>query len=101
MIYRAATELHLEPASLSVGTGQAGVPVPALVAAFRTAMGSPEHAQYLHWGATSQDIMDTGLVLRLAGVCQLVEHRVARLLQSLAQQADTHAELPMAARTRA
>ena len=84
-----------------MGTGQAGVPVPALVAAFRTAMGSPEHAQYLHWGATSQDIMDTGLVLRLAGVCQLVEHRVARLLQSLAQQADTHAELPMAARTRA
>ena len=101
VIYRAATDLHLEPASLSMGTGQAGVPVPALVAAFRTAMGSPEHAQYLHWGATSQDIMDTGLILRLAGVCQLVEHRVTKLLQSLARQADTHAELPMAARTRA
>ena len=101
VIYRAATDLHLEPASLSMGTAQAGVPVPALVAAFRTAMGSPEHAQYLHWGATSQDIMDTGLILRLAGVCQLVEHRVTKLLQSLAQQADRHAELPMAARTRA
>ena len=101
VIHRAATELHLEPASLSMGTGQTGVPVPALVAAFRTAMGSPEHAQYLHWGATSQDIMDTGLILRLAGVRQLVEDRVTKLLQSLAQQADTHAERPMAARTRA
>ena len=100
VIHRAATELHLDPASLSMGTGQAGVPVPALVTAFRTAMDSQEHAQYLHWGATSQDIMDTGLILRLARVCKLIQDRVTRLLQSLAQQADTHAELPMAARTR-
>ena len=100
VIHRAATELHLDPASLSMGTGQAGVPVPALVTAFRTAMDSQEHAQYLHWGATSQDIMDTGLILRLARVCELIQDRVTRLLQSLAQQADTHAELPMAARTR-
>ena len=100
VIHRAATELHLDPASLSMGTGQAGVPVPALVTAFRTAMDSQEHAQYLHWGATSQDIMDTGLILRLARVCKLIQDRVTRLLQSLEQQADTHAELPMAARTR-
>lgn len=100
-IIRAATELQLDPAGLSSGTAQAGVPVPAMVSAFRDAMDSPAHAQYLHWGATSQDIMDTGLVLRLAEVCKLVKNRIGELLQALARQAERHAELPMAARTRA
>ena len=36
-----------------------------LVAAFRAEMNAPEHAQFVHWGATSQDIIDTGLMLRL------------------------------------
>jgi 3-carboxy-cis,cis-muconate cycloisomerase len=99
-IHRAVSAVQIDPASLSAATRRDGVPVPALVAALRAAMGSNEHAQYLHWGATSQDIMDTGLILRLQGVCDLVEQRLKILLQALADKADTHAELPMAARTR-
>src|SRR5690606_887637 len=51
------------------------------------------------WGATSQDVMDSGLALRLAGVLALLEARLRRLARALGRLADTHADLPMAART--
>ena len=54
-----------DPAALAAGTLSAGVPVPALVAALRKPL-APEAGQWLHWGATSQDIVDTALALRLA-----------------------------------
>ena len=64
-IQRSAMEVQIDPAGLADETGQNGVSVPGLVAAFRKAMEAPEHSQYIHWGATSQDIIDTGLMLRL------------------------------------
>ena len=99
-IHRVISDAHIDPARLAAATRRDGLPVPALVATLRAAMGLNEHAQYLHWGATSQDIMDTGLMLRLQGICDLVEQRLKILLQALADKADVHAELPMAARTR-
>jgi 3-carboxy-cis,cis-muconate cycloisomerase len=93
-------DLNIEPARLAAPTGNDGIPVPALVAALRDAMPAPEHSQYLHWGATSQDIMDTGLVLRLRGVCDIVDARLRLLLSALADLAVAHAQLPLAARTR-
>jgi 3-carboxy-cis,cis-muconate cycloisomerase len=99
-IAQALRDLHIEPTRLAPGTGDDGIPVPALVAALREAMSSPEHSQFLHWGATSQDIMDTGLVLRLRGVCDIVDARLRLLLSAFADLAVTHAQLPLAARTR-
>ena len=97
----AMRELQVDPSSLAAGTRAAGIPAPALVDALRVALQAPEHAHYLHWGATSQDIMDTGLVLRLRGVCDIAADRLTQLLRELARQAAAHAELPLAARTRA
>lgn len=99
-IVSALDGLQINPESLAVGTGTAGVPLPALISEIQRLQVTPQQLQYLHWGATSQDIMDTGLMLRLRRVCGLLETRLARLLQSLALQADAHAELPLAARTR-
>lgn len=98
-IHRAAMELQIDPGALAAETGRNAVPVPALVAAFRTEMKAPEHAQYVHWGATSQDIMDTGLVLRLRKVLEIGEARLDATLTGLARLAEAHAETPMAART--
>jgi 3-carboxy-cis,cis-muconate cycloisomerase len=98
-IHRAALDVQIDPAALAAETGRNAVPVPALVAAFRAAMHAPEHAQYVHWGATSQDIMDTGLLLRLRKVLELLELRIGTALEALATQAETYAETPMAART--
>jgi len=47
-IQRSAMEVQIDPAALAQATGQNGVPVPALVTAFRKAMEAPEYAQYLH-----------------------------------------------------
>ena len=92
---------NIEPTILAASTKRDGVPIPGLIKALRTGMNSPEHAQYLHWGATSQDIMDTALMMRLSSVCEILEQRLSLLLQSLAGHAENYAELPMAARTRA
>lgn len=98
-IVRAAREIQIDPGALAKATGQNGVVVPALVTAFRAEMQAPEHAQYVHWGATSQDIIDTGLMLRLRQCLTLAETTLIEILRSLADQAEAHAETAMAART--
>ena len=98
-IHRASLEVALDPAALARPTARNGVPVPGLVAAFRAAMGAPEHAQFVHWGATSQDIQDTGLMLRLRQALAEAEAQARATAQALARLAEAHADLPMAART--
>lgn len=98
-IHRASGEISIDPAALAPETGRNAVSVPALVEAFREAMRDPEHSRFAHWGATSQDIMETGLVLRLREFLALCESRLAAGVSSLGVLAETHAELPMAART--
>ncbi|CUH75165.1 lyase family protein [Tropicibacter naphthalenivorans] len=98
-IHRAGLEIQIDPSGLAEATGQNGVSTPALVAAFRKEMQAPEHAQYLHWGATSQDIQDTALMLRLRQVIAQQETRLKAILGGLASLAEEHADTPMAART--
>lgn len=98
-ISRASMEVALDPVQLAGPTGANGVSVPGLVTAFRGAMAAPEHAQYVHWGATSQDIIDSALMLRLRQALALVEARLGDVLTRLADLARAHAETPMAART--
>ncbi|MEX3015878.1 lyase family protein [Gymnodinialimonas hymeniacidonis] len=95
-LHRSAMELQVDPDGLG---GANGVVVPALVAAFRKALDAPEHGQYLHWGATSQDIQDTALMLRMRQVLTLIEARLKGALARLADLAESEAETPMAART--
>ncbi|MDZ7905879.1 MAG: lyase family protein [Cypionkella sp.] len=98
-IERAAREVVIDPAALSAETARNGVPVPALLTAFRKEANAPDLMHYLHWGATSQDIMDTGLALRLRRVLDIWQLRLREILAQLAALADTHADLPMAARS--
>lgn len=98
-IHRASLEIQIDPGALAKPTGENGVCVPGLLGAFRAEMNAPEHAQYVHWGATSQDIIDTGLMLRLRQTIALAEADLKTLLKALADQADAHASLPMPART--
>lgn len=99
-IGRAAETVMIDPAGLAKGAAAAGVPAPALVAAFRAAMEAPEHARHVHFGATSQDIVDTGLALRLRRALEIIGARLAALIDALAAKAAAEAETPMAARTR-
>nr|WP_315449180.1 3-carboxy-cis,cis-muconate cycloisomerase [uncultured Pseudomonas sp.] len=58
-----------------------------------------EAERYVHLGATSQDVMDTGLVLQLRQALQLIESDLAQLANALATQAQRHAATPLAGRT--
>lgn len=98
-IHRASLDLQLDPSALANGAAQSAVPVPALVVAFREAMQAPEHASWLHWGATSQDIMDTALALRLRQALALFDARIETTLNGLGALAEIHAQTPMVART--
>jgi 3-carboxy-cis,cis-muconate cycloisomerase len=100
IIQRMTREIAIDPGALAAGVARDGVVVPALVAAFITEMQAPEHAAFVHKGATSQDIIDTGLVLRLRRVVDILDGRLVALLTVLADQADRHRATPMAARTR-
>ena len=98
-IARAAREAEIDPAALADGAAKSAVPVPALIDAFRVEIGAPDHAAYVHWGTTSQDLMDTGLALRLKRALELTEERLKDVLSALRLQAVTHADTVMAART--
>lgn len=99
-IHRSSMELQVDPAGLADGVGSSGVPVPALVDAFRKAMEAPDHAQYVHWGATSQDIVDTALVLRLRQFLAIIDQRLETLIGTLTAKAFENRDVVMAARTR-
>ncbi|TPK73418.1 3-carboxy-cis,cis-muconate cycloisomerase [Mesorhizobium sp. B2-4-15] len=66
----ALASFRLDTALLRAAAAKDGVIVPELVRQLRTAVGEP-HGDKVHFGATSQDVVDTGLVLRLKSV---VEH---------------------------
>jgi 3-carboxy-cis,cis-muconate cycloisomerase len=72
-------------ASLAAGAAKDGVVAPALVKALREEVGAP-HGAFVHRGATSQDVIDTSLVLRLKPALAMLEERllaVTALLRDL------------------
>ena len=98
-IDKAARELTLDPAELAGPTYDAGLPMIALVSKLRETVGG-EAAQYVHWGATSQDIMDTGLVLQCRTVLHDLSGRLDNVIGGLGTLARTHRDTLMVGRTR-
>ena len=87
------------PSDLTDATRSAGVPVPGLVKRLRAHVGEP-HGSFVHWGATSQDVIDTGWILRLRECLDLMQAWLSDLVDVLGEQALAHADQPMAGRTR-
>jgi len=56
-------------------------------------------AHYVHWGATSQDVIDTGLVLQLRNSVPGIVDDLGRAAAAAADHARHHANTPMAGRT--
>lgn len=67
---------------LAEGLARDGVIVPEFVKQLRAAVDEP-HAKAVHVGATSQDIIDTALVLRLKSVIEILGYRLDTLIHSL------------------
>jgi 3-carboxy-cis,cis-muconate cycloisomerase len=58
-----------------------------------------EAARYVHWGATSQDVIDTALVLQLREALGWIDERAGELCEELASLADAHRATVVAGRT--
>lgn len=85
-------------AELAAASAQAGNPAIPVVAALRERAGAGA-APFVHLGATSQDAMDTGLVLQLRAGLVVVEADLAVLATTLRGLAGTHRSTVMAGRT--
>jgi 3-carboxy-cis,cis-muconate cycloisomerase len=84
-VAQAADASTFDLAAIGRGTADTGTPVPAMLTALRARL-SDDAAAHLHQGATSQDVVDTGLML--------VAHRaLAPLLDELGAAADACAQL--------
>ncbi|MBB3610194.1 3-carboxy-cis,cis-muconate cycloisomerase [Rhizobium sp. BK602] len=70
-------------ASLKSATATDGVVIPDLVRQLRKAVGG-EAAQHVHVGATSQDVIDTSLMIRLKAVAFLFAGRLSQVTAALA-----------------
>jgi 3-carboxy-cis,cis-muconate cycloisomerase len=75
-----------------------GSPPEPLVRAIREAVGG-DAARYVHWGATSQDVMDTASMLVTRRALDLILVELADVAAALARLAETHRSTPIAART--
>ena len=87
--------------ALAVAIGNAGNSAIPLVKALgkQIATRNEKAERYVHMGATSQDAMDSGLVVQLRSAISLLEKDLASLADALAQQAQRHAGVPMPGRT--
>ncbi|WP_168380210.1 MULTISPECIES: 3-carboxy-cis,cis-muconate cycloisomerase [Pseudomonas] len=87
--------------ALAIAIGSAGNSAIPLVKALgkQIAARSAEAERYVHMGATSQDVMDSGLVLQLRRAIVLLERDLSRLADAMAEQAQCHACTPLAGRT--
>ena len=81
------------------GLAQDGVIVPEFVKQLRAAVGET-YAKSVHVGATSQDIIDTGLMLRLKDLTQVYLHRMEILIRALRVLKERDGEIRLMAHTR-
>jgi 3-carboxy-cis,cis-muconate cycloisomerase len=97
-ITAAAQVERLSLKELGESTRTVGAPVVALVKALGHAAGG-DADRYVHWGATTQDIMDTAVVLQMRDGLALVERRLRALIAALADHARQRRATVMAGRS--
>jgi len=82
----------------AVSAGNLAIPlVKALTA--EVAKKDPEAARYVHWGATSQDIIDTALVLELRAVIDDLLTEIDRAIPAFTTLAEKHRHTATVGRT--
>src|SRR3982074_1243105 len=101
-ISQAAAAIIKQPASLDLArlkreTETVGYPILPLVRQLAERAG--EAGRWVHWGATTQDIMDTAAVLQIRAGIELIEADLTALRGHLAGLARRWRDVPMAGRT--
>jgi 3-carboxy-cis,cis-muconate cycloisomerase len=89
-------DLDLE--ALGYGTALAGVPAIPFVKAVQARL-PPALEPSLHKGATTQDVVDTALVLQMWEAFDLIEAELIAVIEGLSRLAAEHRDTPCAGRT--
>ena len=87
----------LDLARLKGETETVGYPILPLVRQLAELTGAA--GRYLHWGATTQDIMDTAVVLQIRNGLRLIEEDLTAVRSHLAELAHKYRDTPIAGRT--
>jgi 3-carboxy-cis,cis-muconate cycloisomerase len=93
----ASRSLKIDYDKLRRETEIVGYPILPLVHQLSAAAG--EAGRFVHWGATTQDIMDTGNVLQIQAALSIVERDLREIGNILAAMAGKYRDTPMAGRT--
>lgn len=88
-----------DTAALSRGVARDGLPIPEFVRQVRAVIG-PDHASAFHQGSTSQDVMDTALILTLKEINSVFGQRLDRLIGQCAGLTERFGENALMGRTR-
>ena len=97
-IVSVATLDTLDLDKLKADTERTGYPIAPMVRQLTAACGG-DLGQYVHWGSTTQDVMDTGLVLQIRDALVIIEDDLKHLARGLADLAERHRDTLMVART--
>jgi 3-carboxy-cis,cis-muconate cycloisomerase len=89
---------RLDLPALAADTRNTGYPVVGLVRQLSRLAG-PEAGRWTHWGATTQDIMDTAVVLQIREGLALIRAELMAVNAGLARLAAAHRDTVMAGRT--
>lgn len=88
----------LDLPGLGRATAQAGVPTIPFVKAVQSRL-PPDLERAFHKGATTQDVLDTALVLQIRDALDLVRSDMLAVLEGLSYLAEAHRNVPCAGRT--
>ncbi|MHB8381253.1 MAG: 3-carboxy-cis,cis-muconate cycloisomerase [Candidatus Binataceae bacterium] len=97
-INRAARIEILAFDKLAASTGSVGYPIVELVAQLGRAAGA-DAARFVHLGATTQDIVDTALVLQMRRGTAVIRRDLIATARALAEQATRYRDTPIAGRS--
>src|SRR5205085_5613850 len=92
-----APTVTLDRVALKAEAENVGYPILGLVRQLSAALGAA--GRYVHWGATTQDIMDTAVVLQVRDGLALVERDLGAVASALQALAVKHRDTAMAGRT--
>jgi 3-carboxy-cis,cis-muconate cycloisomerase len=96
-VEKAAAEIVIDFDKLAEETALVGYPILPLV--HQLAHASGEAGRFVHWGATTQDIMDTGMVLQVRDALDLLEAEIVDVVEALNLLSRRHRDTPLAGRT--
>jgi 3-carboxy-cis,cis-muconate cycloisomerase len=85
-------------AEAATRSGNLAIPLVKALAV-EVAKASADAARYVHWGATSQDVIDTGTMLMLRAGIDALDGDLARAVAGFARQARQHRDTAVVART--